>query len=97
MFIKPEIAETTGISDIGISFAEDFPLSFVIRIIDFDSFLDGANGIDGVTELSTKISASSTLDFFEICDLNSFVLVFSKLVLLVKILSNTHFSNFLFW
>jgi len=51
MFIKPEIAETTGISEIGISFADDFPPSLVIKTIDFDSFFDGASGIDGVTEL----------------------------------------------
>ena len=38
--MNPEIAETTGISDIGSSLAEDFSLSFVIRIIDFDSFFD---------------------------------------------------------
>ena len=39
MFIKPEMAETTGISEIGISFAEDFPPSLEINTIDFDSFL----------------------------------------------------------
>ncbi len=61
--MNPDIAETTGISEIGISFAEDFPCSFVIKIIDFDSFLEGASGIDGVTELSTKISFSSIFDF----------------------------------
>ncbi len=54
--MNPEIAETAGISEISISFAEDFPFSFVIKIIDFDSFLDGVRGIDGVAELSTKIS-----------------------------------------
>ena len=63
--MNPEIAETAGISEISISFAEDFPFSFVIKIIDFDSFLDGVRGIDGVTELSTKISFSSTFDFLE--------------------------------
>ena len=57
------MAETTGISEMGISFADDFPFSLLIRIIDFDSFFDGASGIDGVTELSTKISFSWTLDF----------------------------------
>jgi len=36
--MNPEIAETTGISEIGISFAKDFPFSYVIKIIDFDSF-----------------------------------------------------------
>ena len=94
--MNPEIAETAGISEISISFAENFPLSFVIKIIDLDSFLDGVSGIDGVTELSTKISFSSTLDFLEIEVLSSSVRVFFKLVLLVKILSNTHFNNFLF-
>jgi len=74
--MNPEIAETTGISEIGISFAEDFPFSFVIKIIDFDSFFDGARGIDGVTELSTKISFSSTLDFLEMEVLSSSVRVF---------------------
>ena len=81
----------------GISWAVDFPFSFVIKMIYFDSFLDGANGIDGVTELSTKISLSSTLDFLDIDVLNSLVLDFPKLVLLVKIRSNTHFNSFLFW
>ena len=38
MFIKPEMAETTGISEIGISFADDFPPSLEIKTIDFDSF-----------------------------------------------------------
>ncbi len=94
--MNPEIAETPGISEIGISFAEDFPFLFVIKIIDFDSFLDGARGIDGVTELSTKISFSSTFYFLDMEVLSSSVRVFFKLVLLVKILSNTHFSNFLF-
>jgi len=46
MFIKPEIAETTGIWEIGMSFAEDFPSSLEIRTIDFDSFFDGASGIE---------------------------------------------------
>ena len=64
IFIKPDIAETTGICDIGISWAVDFPFSFVIKMMYFDSFFDGASGIEGVTELSTKISLSSTLDFF---------------------------------
>ncbi len=58
MFIKPEIAETTGISEIGISFADNFPPSLEIKTIDFDSFFDGARGIDGVTEQSTKTSFS---------------------------------------
>ena len=39
--MNPEIAETTGISAIGISFAIDFPASFVIKITDFDSFFEG--------------------------------------------------------
>jgi len=38
-----------------MSFAEDFPSSLEIRTIDFDSFFDGASGIDGVAELSTNI------------------------------------------
>lgn len=78
--MNPEIAETTGISEMGISFAEDFAPSLVIKMIDFDSFFDGASGIEGVTELSTKISFSSTLDFLEISILSSFVLVFFKFV-----------------
>ena len=92
--MNPEIAETTGISEIGISFADDLPFSFVIRIIDFDSFLDGARGMEGVTELSTKISFSSTFDFLEMSSRSSLVLVFFKLVLLVNILSKTHFEQF---
>ena len=56
--MNPDMAETTGISEIGISFADDFPPSLEIKTIDFDSFFDGASGIDGVTELSTKISFS---------------------------------------
>lgn len=76
MFINPEIAETTGISEIGISFADNFPFSLEVKIIDFDSFFDGARGIEGVTELSIKISFSSILDFFERSDLSSFVLIF---------------------
>ena len=94
--MNPEIAETTGISEIGISFADDFPFSEEIKIIDFDSFFDGARGIEGVTELSTKISFSSILDFLESSILSSSVRVFFKFVWLVRILSNTHFSNFLF-
>lgn len=50
--MNPEIAETTGISEIGISFAEDFVPSLVIKMIDFDSFFDGASGIDGVDRKS---------------------------------------------
>ena len=53
MFIKPEMAETTGISEIGSSFADAFPFSVEINVIYFDSFFDGASGIEGVTELST--------------------------------------------
>jgi len=87
IFINPEIAETTGILDIDNSWACAFPFSLVIRIISCDSFLDGARGIEGVTELSTKISFSSIFDFLEIDDLISFVLVFSNSFLLVKILS----------
>ena len=79
MFIKPEIAETKGIWEIGISFADDFPSSLEINTIDFDSFFDGANGIDGVTELSTNISFSSILDFLEISSLSSSVRVFFSL------------------
>ena len=97
MFMKPEIEETTGISEIGISLAEDFPSSLEIKTIDFDSFFEGANGMEGVTELSTNISFSSILDFFEISSRSSSVLVFFKFVLLVRILSKTHLSNFLFW
>ncbi|MCG8338268.1 MAG: hypothetical protein MJE63_27495 [Proteobacteria bacterium] len=66
--MNPEIAETRGISEIGIFFAEDRPLSFEIKIIDLDSFLDGARGIDGVTELSTNILLSSTLVHFRFID-----------------------------
>ncbi len=91
------MADTTGISDMGNSWAWDLPFSLVIRIIFFDSFFDGAKGIEGVTELSTKISSSLTLDFLESDDLISLVLISSSSFLLVKILSNTHFSNFLFW
>jgi hypothetical protein len=36
------------------------------------------------------------LDFLEMVVLSSLVLIFFKLVLPVRILSNTHFSNFLF-
>ena len=84
MFINPEMAETTGISEIGISFADDFPPSFVIKTIDFDSFLDGASGIEGVTELSTKISFSSILDFLESSILSSFVRGFFQIRLTSK-------------
>ena len=80
MFMKPEIAETKGIWEIGISFADDFPSSLEINTIDFDSFFDGANGMDGVTELSTNISFSSILDFLEISSLSSSVRVFFKFV-----------------
>ena len=76
------MAETTGIWEIGISFAVDFPFSFVIRIIDVDSFFDGAKGIDGVTELSTKISFSSIFDFFEIDVRSSSVRIFFKFTLI---------------
>ena len=41
MFIKPEMAETTGISEIGSSFADTLPFSVEINVIDFDSFFDG--------------------------------------------------------
>ena len=78
MFIKPEMAETTGISEIGSSFADILPFSVEINVIDFDSFFDGANGIEGVTELSTNISFSSTCDFLEISKRNSSVLVFFR-------------------
>ena len=64
MFIKPEIAETTGIWEIGMSFAEDFPSSLEIRTIDFDSFFDGASGIDGVAELSILIIFSQLSSLF---------------------------------
>ena len=83
--MNPDIAETTGIFEMGISCACDLPFSCVIRIICFDSFLDGARGIEGVTELSTKISFSSTLDFLERDDLISFVFVFSKRVLCIHL------------
>ena len=63
--MNPEIAETIGIFKIGTSFAKNFSFSCVTKIIAFDSFLDGASGIEGVTELSTKISFSSILDFLE--------------------------------
>ena len=39
MFIKPEIAETTGISEIGISFADNFCLLKEIKTIDL-AFID---------------------------------------------------------
>ena len=81
MFIKPEIAETKGIWEIGISFTDDFPSSLEINTIDFDSFFDGANGIDGVTELSTNISFSLILDFLEISSLSSSVRVFFQICL----------------
>ena len=45
--MNPEMAETTGISEMGISFAEDFPFSLLIRIIDFDSFFDGQVELTG--------------------------------------------------
>ena len=57
--------------EICISFAFVLLLSSSRRMIDLDSFLDGDNGIDGVLELSTKISFILTLETFEISPLIS--------------------------
>ena len=65
IFMKPDMAATRGILDIGISLPTNRLLISETKIIDWDSFLEGAKGIDGVTELSTKIWLSSTLDFFD--------------------------------
>ena len=62
--MKPEIAETTGISEIGISLAEDFPSSLEIKTIDFDSFFEGANGMEGVTETIYKYFIFVYFGFF---------------------------------
>ena len=55
MFITLDMEDTRGISEIGISFAIVFLASFLVRMIDFDSFLDGVSGIDDVVDVSMKI------------------------------------------
>ena len=87
MFIKPDIVETKGIWEIGISFAEILFPSFLTRINDFDSFFEGAKGIEGVIELSTKISFSLTLDLFDSCFFRLDVLILEIWSFVVRILS----------
>jgi len=79
MFIKPDIVETKGIFEIGIFSACNFLPFLVTRIIDCNSFFDGARGIDGVTELSINISFSLTLDELgiEISRLNAKLLIYA--------------------
>ena len=55
MFMTLDMEDTRGISDIGISFAIVFLTSFLVSMIDFDSFLDGVSGIDDVVDVSMNI------------------------------------------
>ena len=56
-----DIEETSGISDIGISLAIVFLDSFLVSMIDFDSFFDGVKGIDEVVDVSTVSYTHLTL------------------------------------
>ena len=71
-----DIEETSGISDIGISLAIVFLDSFLVSMIDFDSFFDGVKGIDEVVDVSMNIWFGLILDFFAIFCLNSSCLFF---------------------
>ena len=60
-----DIEETSGISDIGISLAIVFLDSFLVSMIDFDSFFDGVKGIDEVVDVSMNIWFGLILDFLQ--------------------------------